>query len=987
MSKQDLPNSADLQLAVRAAGELDDAGRALPHPITGAVAPRAGGARHERGGRLARLAAVSEVSAGKAGASTRRSTSTDPRHSRTGPSTVHRSASSTEAVRSRMMPTPMSQSNPIRSCRPDRTWPRHSDVFGQPATTLAVAGPRGCTAHEGVSPTATVPGPPPPDPRNARTITGLVTCLRATKAWTGDASVRELTRRINTDRRRRSSASRDVVPSTVGYSFDLRRQRLDYDLVFELLRAMGLTEPHLQWWRQAWQSVFARYETPTAVTTSTALPDDLPWFRGRAAELDQLLNAARGPAGATSGVVSVIEGMAGVGKTALAVHAAHRLDHPDQVRLYVNLRGFDPGQPAADPGAVLESFLRVLGITGGGVPRGVPARARLYRSVLRCRRALIVLDNAADVGQVRPLLPDGPEHRVLVTSRHTLGDLGGAQRLSLDVFTPDEAVQLLRAMIGSRRVDAEPDAARRIATRYGRLPLALSLISRHIRSTPDWQLADHAERLRGLGLADGVQAALTLSYRQLDAGDRRMFRLVGVNPSPDLTVHAAAALADLDARQAQRHLDTLVAEHLLHCADGGRYHAHDLVLAYAAHRARDEEPASRRRQAVTRLLDHYLNSAALAMDAAHPAERSRRPRIDQASPWSPPLPDLATARAWLDAERPNLIAAIVHAAAHGWSQHAGQLTATIWRHLDTSGRYGDILAIHRHALSAARQLDDRTAEALVRHNLGTVHWRLGRKIEAIDHFENALELRRQTGDRPAQAQTLNNLSVVVHALGRHQDALRLYQETLALFREVGDRLGEAGALNNLGVVLEHLRRLDDAARREREALALFREIGSKVGEADALANLCVVHRRQGRHDAAIAHQQQALDIFRAIGDRGGEAGGLINLGDIRQQQDRHGEAAQLYRQALAIANDLGDPELKAEALNSFGLTLRATGRFDEAIEHHTRALALARQIHDKTEQTRALEGLAQAAHAAGRPALAAKMRLRAETVGRVPGSP
>ena len=685
------------------------------------------------------------------------------------------------------------------------------------------------------------------------------------------------------------------------------------------------------------------------------LPADVAAFTGRSDELAalDLLLAARpagGQAETPAGAIFVLSGTAGVGKTALAVRWSRRAASafPDG-QLYVNLRGYDPGQPVP-PGDALAGFLRALGLAGQDIPPETDERAAAYRSLLDGRRVLVVLDNAASVEQVRPLLPGCPSCLVVVTSRDSLAGLvarHGAGRLDLDMLPLPDALGLLRTLIGGR-VDAEPEAAAALAKQCARLPLALRVAAELAAASPDSRLAGLAGELaseqRRLDLLDAggdertaVRGVFSWSYRHLPAGAARAFRLLGLHPGPDFDAYAVAALTGASATQARDVLALLARAHLVHPAGAGRYGMHDLLRAYASHLTEAEDSAedSAENSAEDRLFDYYLAAAASAMDALVPAERHYRPRIPRSTPELV-IPELATpaqGRAWLDAERAVLVAI----ATQGSPGNVTRLAATLFRYLETGGHYADAMTIHGHARDAARLLGDRAAEATALTNLGIICWRQGRYQQAVDYHEQA---------RAASV-------------------------------EIGDRAGQAIAVANLGVVYERQGRFAQAAECHRLGRALFQAAGDQTGEARAVANLGSVAARQGQYEEAVGWYQQALALLRQSGDRAGEASALPDLGVAYQRLGRYEEAADCYRQALALFEESGDRIGEAEARNGVAEILLATGHPDEARAEHAAALALAGRIGDTYEQARAHNGLSAALRAVGDTDLADQHRRRA----------
>ncbi len=721
------------------------------------------------------------------------------------------------------------------------------------------------------------------------------------------------------------------------------------------------------------------------------LPADVDVFTGRAqelAELDRLLSAtpthidatAAGGGGSTAVVISAVSGTAGVGKTALALRWAHRVraEFPDG-QLYVNLRGYDPDQPLS-PGYALARFLRALGVAGAEIPPEVDERADAYRSLLDGRRILIVLDNAATVEQVRPLLPGTSSALVVVTSRDALAGLvarEGARRLDLDLLPPEDAVALLGVLIGER-VAAEPDAAAALAAQCARLPLALRIAAELAATRPTTPLAGLVAELvdeqRRLELLDAggdprtaVRTVFSWSYQHLPAEAARAFRLLGLHPGPDLDSYAAAALIDTSLEQAQHLLDLLARAHLVQPTSPARYGMHDLLRGYATHLATVEDSEQERWVALTRLFDHYLATAGAAMDALHPAETHRRPRIGPPATPSPPVAEPPPARAWLDTERVTLTAVCAHTAARGWPGHTTGLASTLFRYLDIGGHYPDAVAIHAHALRAAHHSGDRAAEAHALTSLGAVYWRQGRYRRAAEHHQLALALFCEIGDQAGEARALDYLGAVYRRQGYYRRAAEHHQQALILFREIGHRTGEADALDNLGAAYRWQGYYRRAAEHHQQALILFREIGHRSGEADALDNLGTVYWRQGHYGRAAEHHQQALALFREIGYRAGEADALDNLGLVYSQQGHYGRAAEHHQQALALFREIGYRDGEAMALNGIGEIHHATGHHHQAHTHHTAALTLAIQTGDRYEQARAHNGLAHTHHASGDP--------------------
>jgi DNA-binding SARP family transcriptional activator/tetratricopeptide (TPR) repeat protein len=727
-------------------------------------------------------------------------------------------------------------------------------------------------------------------------------------------------------------------------------------------------------------------DAPASQGVVRAVPRQLPagvrHFTGRADELAALTGLLEQPGQDLPGavVISAIGGTAGVGKTALAVHWAHQVaEHFPDGQLYVDLRGYDPDRPVLAAEA-LAGFLRALGETGQDIPAGEAERAARYRSLLAGRRVLVVADNAGAVEQVRPLLPGTPSCAVVVTSRDALTGLvarDGARRLDLDVLPLADAVSLLRALIGAR-VDADPGAATGLAAQCCRLPLALRVAAELAAARPGVPLAglvgELADQQRRLDLLDAggdprtaVRTVFSWSYRHLDDGAARTFRLTGLHPGPDLDCYAAAALTGATAERAGQLLELLARAHLIHGTGPGRYGVHDLLRAYARELPIPGDAEVQRRAALTRLFDYYLLTAATAMDTLFPAERHRRPVVPPSATPAPSLAQPAAARAWLDAERAALTAVAAHAADHGWPSHATRLAAILSRYLDVGHHAPDAITIHARARQAARRTGDRAAEATALTSLGVADWQQGRFQHATDHFRTALTLYRETGDRTGQARTLNNLGVADSWLGRYQQATGYFRTALTLYRETGDRTGQARALGNLGVVARRLGRYQQATRYQQQSLALCRETGDRPGEAEALTRLGDIDLRLGRYQQATEHLRQALALFRETGNRSGEAEALTRLGDREVLLGRYQQATSYQQQSLTLCRETGDRLGEAEALNGLGEALLALNQPSDARFQHAAALTVASEVGDKHGQARAHHGLGHVHDAAGNP--------------------
>jgi tetratricopeptide (TPR) repeat protein/transcriptional regulator with XRE-family HTH domain len=653
------------------------------------------------------------------------------------------------------------------------------------------------------------------------------------------------------------------------------------------------------------------------------LPPDVWGFTGRTAELDRLdeLLAVSTPKPSTV-VITAVSGTAGVGKTALAVHWAHRVaDRFPDGQLYVNLRGFDISGQAVDPAAAVRGFLDALQVPAQRIPTAPDAQAALYRSLLAGRRMLIVLDNARDTAQVRPLLPGAAGCRVVVTSRNQLTSLvaaHGAQSLTVDLLNPDEARHLLAHRLGTDRVAAEPDAVEKIIARCARLPLALTLVAARATIRPDTALGtlagelDDADQrwrtLTGDEPSSDVRAVFSWSYAALTPDAARLFRLTGLHPGPDLTAPAAASLTALPLEEARPLLAELNRANLIVEHAPGRYGLHDLLHAYAADLAYTTDPDSQRHAATHRVLDHYLHSADIADRLLYPVRD--RFTLTPVQPGVTPerLSDRQQALDWFTAEHPVLLAVVDHAAATSFDTHAWQLGWTVAVFLDWQGLWHDEAATCQVALAAAQRLADPAAEARAHRTLAHADTELGRFNDADTHLSRALDLYRRIGDQTEQAHTHFRLSALRERQENLPQALDHLLQALDLYRAVGHHVGQAVALSDIGWTYALLGDHQQALTSCQRALPLHREVGNQDGEAGTWSSLGYAHHHLGHYTEAEVCHKRALDLYRDLGNRRMEATVLAHLGDTHRAAGSPAAARHAYRQALAILTDLDHPD-------------------------------------------------------------------------------
>jgi transcriptional regulator with XRE-family HTH domain/tetratricopeptide (TPR) repeat protein len=670
-----------------------------------------------------------------------------------------------------------------------------------------------------------------------------------------------------------------------------------------------------------------RVPAELGVTVPRQLPTRVPHFAGRAAELAQLdavLDAAASDraVGATGVVISAIGGTAGVGKTALALHWAHRVAYrfPDG-QLYANLRGFDAGNgKPADPADVLRGFLDALGVHHERWPANVEGLAALYRSVLAGQKILVLLDNAADAAQVRPLLPASPECLVIVTSRRELAALAaqeGARLLQLDVLSEQEAIELLVTRLGKDRAAGEPWAVTQLATLCARLPLALSVVVARAAAAPKLPLSSLAAELTELGRLDALDAGdpaanvrtvLSLSYRHLPETAKRMFRLLGLHPGPDISAAAAASLAGVTEPQARVALRDLTRASMLMEVVPGRFAFHDLLRSYAAEqKTAAEDVASTTR----RMLDHYLHTAHLAHQVLYPGRELIG--LDDLAPGVAPetFGGKAAALAWLEAEYQVLLKVTDLAARERFDAHAWRLPVALWTFHNVCGHWHDGTRLHLLALEAARRNGDLSGEAQVLRGLGSFAMSVGDTAEAYEYLTAAQATFRALGDTLGLARTDVIFSQTLEFQGRHAEALAAMGDALRLSESgPADRhmlLVRASALNGSAWNSVQLGDLSEARAFCLQAIELCQAIGYSPGEAGTWDTLGVVLQRLGQHADAVPCFLRAVTLDREMGNRYDLAMVLAHLGETYAATgDLHG-AREAWDESLLILRTLHHP--------------------------------------------------------------------------------
>ncbi|MCP2246123.1 AfsR/SARP family transcriptional regulator [Lentzea aerocolonigenes] len=701
------------------------------------------------------------------------------------------------------------------------------------------------------------------------------------------------------------------------------------------------------------------------------LPAHPPGFTGRTAQvstLDSLVPVSGRSVDAVT--IAAISGTAGVGKTALAVHWAHRVaDRFPDGQLYANLRGHSRGGAAA-PLEVLTQFLTALEVPAERVPVDVDAASAMFRTLTTDRKVLVLLDNAADPDQVRPLLPAGSACLVVVTCRDRMTGLvasHGARQVTLDVLSPTDALELLASVLGPERIRAEPVAAADFAELCAHLPLALRIAAANLADHPGRGIDDHVAELRRGNLLTAlavpgdehtaVRTAFDLSYAALPAQAQRLFRLLSLLPGSDTGTEAVAVLAGAEPEQAARLLDRLAAAHLVEFHVPGRYSFHDLLRLYAAEQAARHETEEDRAAALQRLYDWYL----CAVDAAARLLYPHMLRL--------PLPPLlvrppagvtgpAEAANWLDSERANLVAAVRSAAKGGPRATAWLLADALRGYFWMSSRRVDWLATAQSALAAAEESGEPRPQAAARLSLADLYFRQGRYQDAVRHYTHARLLARQAEWAAAGAAVLGNLGCVYWQSGRLAAAAARFARCLALSRSIGQPAGEAVALGNLGLVHWEMGRLEQAAEHYTLALSRYRQIGSRYGEAINLGNLGHTQRARGLPVEAAELLTRALALHQESGNRGGEAQTRGRLAATCGDLGRAAEALEHARTGLFLAQEAGDPRTEVEALAALAAVDHRLGHRTDAIRHYRQALDLVRNTGDRYPEIDILIGLA-----------------------------
>jgi DNA-binding SARP family transcriptional activator/tetratricopeptide (TPR) repeat protein len=700
------------------------------------------------------------------------------------------------------------------------------------------------------------------------------------------------------------------------------------------------------------------------------LTSDIADFTGRTEELRLLtepVTSATGPA------LYVIEGMGGVGKTALAVHAVYRMTarYPD-ARLLLNFRAHDQNREPLAPADALRDLLTMLDVEAARIPSALSARTELWRAELACRRAVLIFDDVEDPGQIRPLLPEAGDCLIIVTSRQHHRGWAAERVLTLQALSADDAASLFMRMAGSA-VGSEHEHVIKVSHLCGCLPLAIRMAASRLRSGAVASVSDLVDELGALSddhgtrseISQRVQASFELSYRKLTVSERRFFRYIGTSPCLDITAHSAAVLTGISPADSKVALTVLANHHLIGETSPARFGFHDLIRAFAAARSAEEDPARDVRHAVGQLADYYLHNVIRASMLRH-VRQPEGVAEDNGETWLTPFADALAAAAWAESEWVNALQVAEQCARHEFKRRCADLVHALAEFLEASGHWDDALSAHLMALQACRDLDDPFCIARSTFDLSLIYLRTGQNEAAVQHAIEAAETFGVLGDNLGKAAALGRIGIIQRNTARFRDALAYHQEALDIYRAAGDSRGHARELVNAGAALWYLGRLQEEMSYLGRALEIYRENNDLRGQAAALNNIGTVQHHQGYHRHAMRSYQASREIYREIGGRQNLALADHNMARVQQYKGNYGAALTSYRAVLATYRSLGDPQHQAYALADIGSVYRSTERFDEALAHYEKAAAMAEKAGDRYACAEALCGMAEAHFGSGR---------------------
>ncbi|MFI6910362.1 ATP-binding protein [Nonomuraea sp. NPDC050394] len=688
----------------------------------------------------------------------------------------------------------------------------------------------------------------------------------------------------------------------------------------------------------------------TPAVAMCTLPRDVAAFTGRHAELQRLIADVKLSRGIN---IHTVDGMPGVGKTALVTRAAHLLieEFPDG-QLFVNLHSHTPGMLPARPADVLADLLAHTGMASQEIPEGLQARAERWRSRLAGKRVMLILDDAIDHSQIEPLLPGVGECLVLITSRRRLIALEGASPLPVGTLPAREATELFAHLASlNMRTLADIDAAATLTRLCGNLPLAIALLAGRMAHHPQWDITTlaarfAAEQQRLTVLAAGNRAvaiAFEMSYQGLPQQRQRLFRYLGHHPGFEIDAYATAALLGIPLDHASAELDALYCDHLVEEPSLGRYRLHDLIRDYTRILATRNDSGEDRAHAIARLLTYYRYTAHIA--DRHLA-RSIHPGPHTDAPPAIPVPtftDMRTALAWMRTEKNNLLACLDYAATHDYHEYVLAITAAMADFLSRDGHWQQAVTLHSFAVTVANLHRNEIAEANALQDLGKILRVIGDSTQAAVHHDRALALYRGLGDRLGEAHALQALGWVSYETGAYVEAVELQTKALAMYRDLGDRLGEAHSQRALGWVSYETGAYVEAVELQTKALAMYRDLGDRLGEAHSIQGLGWIRRATREYARAISRHEEALIIYRELGDSHGEANSLQELGWIMYEVGQNGRGVELQQRALNMYRKLGARHGEAHSLWALGWLRHETENYEEAgeLQEQARALLLA----------------------------------------------
>ncbi|MFF4443197.1 BTAD domain-containing putative transcriptional regulator [Streptomyces sp. NPDC001502] len=727
------------------------------------------------------------------------------------------------------------------------------------------------------------------------------------------------------------------------------------------------------------------------------LPYDLPDFTGRAKELAELFDYVQdeGRGGERYARIVAIDGMGGMGKTTLAVRAAHRLAgrYPDG-QLHIDLHGFTPGREPVTPTAALDGLLRTLGTPGDRIPEDLEGRTALWRSKLDGRRMLLLFDNAVDAAQIRPLLPASPGCLALITSRGRLLDLDGVEWVSIGMMEPEDSTSLMAETLGTTRVAAEPAASAELAELCGHLPLALRIATARLRNRPRWTVRYLVERLRDEKrrmdeLSSGersVAATLRLSYLAMDEEYRTAFRILSLYPCAGTDVHSAAALLGTAVRDAEDALEFLLDVHLVQQPDIGLYTFHDLVRSFAQS-LRGPATADDDAAAVERLLGYYLTTSDAACEVLFPSRERRPTGIPPYQGERPSFRDTEQALSWFDREQAGLLAAVSLAERCGHDRYAACLSRNVGFHLHTHGQLDEFWSVGHLAVAAARRLDDPALLGISLANLGAACWKLGRFEEGLEVATEARDTAIRAGDRHTEANSESTIGLLMSMLGRYKEALPLVERSVSMAQELGNPRAESESLTILSTLYERWGRFPEAAEVARRAIEIDRDLGYRSNEIVALTDLAFAQVGLGEFAEADASLRRARDLCDETRSPGDVALVLALSAQIAHERGDMVQARAFAERSLVLGRTSGAPIRLAKVENVLGQLHLLWGEHEVALALHGHAHKIAAPMSFRAEEASALVGLALAAEALGDAVAAAGHRAAAEELSDFMGLP